>query len=204
MINNSISFDKNGLALENGIIRIYNYDAATKEYIGFNDEKVVQGVGVAANACIDAPGKYKEGYAICRSANLLHWEYITDHRGEIVYSCDTGESLQITEPGEYPANFTVLKPLTSYDVWDGFSWVTDSAAIKKAHIAEAEIKKSELLADAKNVISEWQTELQLGLIDEADKASLISWLAYIKDVKAVETNDAPDLEWPTPPVEPAK
>ncbi|WNN49058.1 tail fiber assembly protein [Siccibacter colletis] len=72
--------------------------------------------------------------------------------------------------------------------------------MKNQQIVEAERTKSELLADAKNVISEWQTELQLGLIDEADKASLISWLAYIKELKAIKPSEWPNLSWPQIPV----
>jgi len=200
MINKYINFDESGLAFEDGVIRVYNYHVGTKEYIGFSDETVLQGVGIAANACIDAPGLFREGHAICRASNFHHWEYIPDHRGETVYSCKTGEPLQITQPGDYPEHFTVLKPSSSYDIWNGTTWVTDNVAMKNQQIVKAEKTKSELLSNAKSIISEWQSELQLGVIDEKDRASLTSWLAYIKEVKSVDTSAAPEIVWPMLPV----
>ncbi|MCV5977603.1 tail fiber assembly protein, partial [Escherichia coli] len=44
-----------------------------------------------------------------------------------------------------------------------------------------------------------QTELQLGIISDEDKASLIAWMNYIKAVQAVDTSKAPDITWPDKP-----
>ena len=201
---NSVKPDDNYIALEAGFITVYNYDENTREYLSPSFEYLMEGVGIPANSTTEAPIEKKTGYAIRRSVKHSGWEHVSDHRGETLYKCDTGEPVLINHLGNYPDDLTTLKPATPYDRWNGTTWVTDTEAMKNQQIVEAERKKSELLANAKNLISEWQTELQLGLIDETDKASLISWLAYIKDVKAVETNDAPDLEWPTPPVESAR
>ncbi|MBV7691004.1 tail fiber assembly protein, partial [Limnobaculum sp. M2-1] len=48
-------------------------------------------------------------------------------------------------------------------------------------------------------ISFWQTELQLGIISDGDKADLIAWMQYIKAVKAVDVSMTPDFTWPTLP-----
>jgi hypothetical protein len=56
-----------------------------------------------------------------------------------------------------------------------------------------------LLSEAQGTISFWQTELQLGIISDEDKASLITWMNYIKAVQAVDTSKAPHITWPTPP-----
>ncbi|MCK6815585.1 tail fiber assembly protein [Enterobacter kobei] len=79
------------------------------------------------------------------------------------------------------------------------SWVDAPELTQDELIAAAELVKSRLLATAKETISLWQTELQLGSISDEDKASLISWLAYIKEVQAVDTSSAPDITWPTSP-----
>ncbi|EJI3741613.1 tail fiber assembly protein, partial [Escherichia coli] len=42
-------------------------------------------------------------------------------------------------------------------------------------------------------------ELQLGIISDEDKASLIAWVQYIKALKAVDTSKAPDIIWPELP-----
>ncbi|MEG0100324.1 MAG: tail fiber assembly protein [Hafnia sp.] len=66
-------------------------------------------------------------------------------------------------------------------------------------IAMAEQQKSALLVEAQATISLWQTELQLGIISDEDKASLIAWMSYIKAVQAVDTSAAPDINWPEKP-----
>ncbi|MHC5593211.1 tail fiber assembly protein, partial [Escherichia coli] len=52
---------------------------------------------------------------------------------------------------------------------------------------------------ANSKISLWQTELQLGIISDDDKAALIAWIGYIKSVKAIDTSTAPDVIWPELP-----
>ena len=89
------------VATKAGDITVYNYDGETREYISTSSEYLAVGVGIPAYSCLDAPGIHKAGYAICRSVNLNSWEYVPDHRGEIVYNTETGESKQITAPVSY-------------------------------------------------------------------------------------------------------
>jgi hypothetical protein len=49
------------------------------------------------------------------------------------------------------------------------------------------------LSKAQETISFWQTELQLGIISDEDKASLIAWMQYIKAVQAVDTSTTPNI-----------
>lgn len=188
------------IATHSGYITVYNYDEISLEYLSSSHEYLMSGVGIPANSVIEAPLENKNGYAICRSNENGRWEYISDHRGETLYKCDTSEPVLINHLGDYPDGLTTLKPATPYDRWNGTTWVTDTAAMKNQQIVEAERKKSELLTNAKNMISEWQTELQLGLIDEVDKASLINWLAYIKELKEIKPSEWPNLSWPQIPV----
>ncbi|EAY4775012.1 tail fiber assembly protein [Salmonella enterica] len=68
-------------------------------------------------------------------------------------------------------------------------------------LAAVEIHRAELLSAADRVTSDWRTELMLGEINEADKASLSSWMEYKRNVKAVNAEDAvrPDFNWPALP-----
>ncbi|MCT4706612.1 tail fiber assembly protein [Enterobacteriaceae bacterium H16N7] len=182
-----------------GDITVFNYDSETREYLSSTVEYLAVGVGLPANSCTDAPGESKEGFAICRTADFTSWEHVADHRGETLYSTETGEPVIVSALGDYPANTTTLVPTTPYDTWSGNEWVTDTEAQHVANVATAEQLKSELLADAQSTISLWQTELQLSIISEDDKASLVSWLAYIKQLQAVDTNIAPNIIMPTPP-----
>ncbi|HIB8991130.1 TPA: tail fiber assembly protein [Citrobacter braakii] len=67
--------------------------------------------------------------------------------------------------------------------------------IKAIAIVSAEQKKARLIAEAMNTISLWQTELQLGIISDDDKTSLIAWMKYIQALNSIDTSTAPDIEW---------
>ncbi|EAM8616084.1 tail fiber assembly protein [Salmonella enterica] len=198
-----VELDKDQIATTPGTIIVYNYDGQTCEYLSSSVEYLAMGVGIPANSCIDEPGDKKEGFAICRTADFTAWEYVADHRGETVYSTETGEALAITLLGDYPEGTTTLAPATPYDTWNGSEWVTDTEEQHIADVEAAEQQKSAFLAEAQAAISLWQTELQLGIISDKDKASLILWLTYTKELQAVVPDAAPSIKWPTPPVEQA-
>lgn len=67
-------------------------------------------------------------------------------------------------------------------------------------VAANESQKASLLAFAQSKISLWQTELLLGTISDTDKASLTSWVTYIKALNAIDTS-ATGITWPTAPNE---
>lgn len=187
------------IATEAGDIAVFNYDGETREYLSSSVEYLAVGVGLPANSCTDAPGESKKDFAICRTADRSAWEYVADHRDEVVYSTETGEAVAITAPGDYPDGATTLAPATPYDTWNGSEWVTDAGAQHTADVESAEQQKAALLVEAQTTISLWQTELQLGIISDDDKASLIAWMNYIKAVQAVDTSAAPDINWPEKP-----
>lgn len=193
------TLNKNGIATKAGDITVYNYDGETREYLASSVEFLAVGVGIPANACITPPGEGEAGFAILRTAGLDGWELAPDHRGEIVYDAETGQPVNITMPGDYPDNVTTIAPTTPYDEWNGSEWVTDENALQRGQVLGAEQKKAALLAEAQSTISLWQTELQLGIISDDDKASLIAWLKYIQALNAVDTSIAPDIEWPVKP-----
>ncbi|EGL7777558.1 tail fiber assembly protein [Escherichia coli] len=188
------------IATKSGDITVYNYDSETQEYISASTEYLAIGVGIPAYSCLDAPGTYKVGYAICRSANFNSWEYVPDHRGEIVYSTKTGESKEITAPGDYPENTTTIAPLTPYDKWDGEKWVTDTEARHSAAVDAAEAQRQSLIDAAIASISLIQLKLQAGRkLMQAETTRLNAVLDYIDAVTATDTSTAPDIIWPAFP-----
>lgn len=191
--------DNDLIATVAGDITVFNYDGETREYLSASVEYLPVGVGIPANSCTEKPGEAKAGSAICRTADFTAWEYVADHRGETVYSTETGEAAIISAPGDYPEGTTTMEPSTSYDTWNGSEWVTDTEAQHAANVEAAEQQQAALLAEAQTTISLWQTELQLGIISDEDKASLITWMKYIKAVQAVDTSKAPDINWPDKP-----
>ncbi|HBI9994072.1 TPA: tail fiber assembly protein, partial [Escherichia coli] len=151
-------------------------------------------------SCLDAPATRKDGYAICRSAGLNSWEYIPDHRSEIVYSTETGESKEITALGDYPENTTIIAPLTPYDKWDGEKWVTDTEAQRSAAVDAAEAQRQSLIDAVMASISLLQLKLQAGRkLTQAETTRLNAVLDYIDAVMATDTSNAPGVIWPVPP-----
>lgn len=185
------------IATKAGNITVYNYDGETREYISTSNEYLAVGVGIPAYSCLDAPRTYKAGYAICRSVDLNSWEYMPDHRGEIIYSTETGEAKEITVPGNYPENTTTIAPLTLYDKWNGEKWVTDTEAQHNAAVEAAEAQRQSLIDAAMASISLIQLKLQAGRkLTQAETTRLNAVLDYIDAVTATDTSTAPEVIWP--------
>ncbi|SQO79521.1 tail fiber assembly protein [Escherichia coli] len=193
---------KDGYALNDGEIIVHNYDGETREYISTSTEYLAVGVGIPACSCLDAPGTHKAGYAICRSVDLNSWEYVPDHRGEVVYSTETGDTKEITVPGDYPENTTTIAPLTPYDKWDGEKWVTDTEAQHSAAVDAAEAQRQSLIDAAMASISLIQLKLRAGRkLTQAETTRLNAVLDYIDAVTATDTSTAPDVIWTELPEE---
>jgi len=193
-----VMLDKNGHAKSAGTLTIYNYDALNGEFIGSSGEYLPQGVGLPANSCITEPPVIQSGQAaVYRDGN---WQAVADHRGKTVYSITDGSEIVISELGDYPVDTTPLVPATAWDKWDGETWVTDADAQQAADEKSAARQKSALISEANGVMQAWQTQLLLGIITDADKASLTAWMKYIQAVQAVDISHAPDIKWPEKPI----
>ncbi|EIY7986814.1 tail fiber assembly protein [Escherichia coli] len=200
MTTKKITLDENGFATDAGLITVYNYNGETREYISTSTEYLAVGVGIPACSCLDAPVTHKDGYAICRSADFNSWEYVPDHRGEIIYSTETGESKEITALGDYPENTTTISPLTPYDKWDGEKWETDTEAHHGAAVEAAEAQRQSLIDAAMASISLIQLKLNAGRkLTQAETTRLNAVLDYIDAVTATNTSTAPDVIWPELP-----
>ncbi|HIA2676257.1 TPA: tail fiber assembly protein [Escherichia coli] len=200
MTTKEITLDENGFATEAGFITVYNYNGETMEFTSASLEYLPVGVGVPGNSCVDAPISKKDGFAVCRTADLTGWEYVADHRGEIVFSTETGESKEITSLGDYPENTTTIAPLTPYDKWDGEKWVTDTEAQHSAAVDAAEAQRQSLIDAAMASISLIQLKLQAGRkLTQAETTRLNAVLDYIDAVTATDTSTAPDVIWPELP-----
>ena len=158
------------------------------------------GVGIPAGSCPDAPDVPRAGYVVCRTEDLSAWEYVPDHRGEIVYDTGTGESKKITVPGDYPENTTTIPLSTPYDKWNGEQWVTDTEAQHGAAVEEAEAQRQSLINAAMASIGLIQLKLQAGRkLSQTETTRLNAVLDYIDAVTATDTCTAPDVIWPELP-----
>ena len=200
MTTKEITLDENGFATEAGFITVYNYNGETMEFTSASLEYLPVGVGVPGNSCVDAPISKKDGFAVCRTADLAGWEYVADHRGETIYSTATGKPVTISQLGEYPEGTTTIAPLTPYDKWDGEKWVTDTEAQRSAAVDAAEVKRQSLIDAAMASISLIQLKLRAGRkLTQAETTRLNAVLDYIDAVTATDTSTAPDVIWPELP-----
>ncbi|XEH50521.1 tail fiber assembly protein [Edwardsiella tarda] len=186
-----------GLATETTTVTVYGYSHENGEFTGQYDVRVIVGTGIPGFSTLTAPPQNKKGVAYV--FNGSGWSEVTDHRGNTVYSTSTGEPVTVTELGGLRPGFTLTPPETPFDKWDGATWVTDTIAQHAAAVAKADAKKASLLDEANATTADWRTELTLGIISESDKAKLVVWMEYIRDVKAVDTSVAPDITWPPKP-----
>ena len=80
------------------------------------------------------------------------------------------------------------------------AWVDIPPLTREERIVAAEQVRQQLLAHADITMLDWRTELMLGEISDANKATLSAWLAYKNDVKSVDvTIDPEHVSWPVPP-----
>lgn len=190
---------ENGFAVVAGEIVVFNYDSQTRAYLSQSTEYLPVGVSIPANACADKPLAVKSGYVVCRNSKLTGWEYQADHRGETVWNTKTGQPLQITVPGDYPANTTLYEPATPYDKWNGERWVTDVAAQKAAEIAQANATKAALITNASEEIAPLQDAVDLDMATGDEKARFDAWRKYRVLLTRVDTSSAPAIIWPEEP-----
>ena len=187
------------IAIVGGDVIVFNYDGETREYLSSSVEYLAVGVGIPANSCVDAPDKIKDGFTVCRTADGKAWEYVVDHRGEVVYSTKTGEKISITVPGDYPEDTTTQAPGTLYDKWNGSEWETDTNAQHAAAVEEAEQQINALLAEATTIIAPLADAQAGGYIDDADVPRLAEWQRYRYKLTKVDTSTAPAITLPTKP-----
>ena len=100
-----------------------------------------------------------------------------------------------------PANGKQLRADSS----GGPAWVDIPAPTTDELITEAKENQANLITSAKSEISIWQTELLLGTISDDDKESLIAWISYINELRALDFRSITDKDsydafvWPTKP-----
>ncbi|MBD8129237.1 tail fiber assembly protein [Pantoea agglomerans] len=111
-----------------------------------------------------------------------------------------GNSVAEIPASEVPENLDI----------DG-NWMFDGKSIvPRTYTAEewqakAEAQRQNLLTAANAATADWRTELQLDVISEEDKASLIEWITYIKALKVMSFTEVRDeaamgaIVWPEAP-----
>ncbi|HHY8328586.1 tail fiber assembly protein [Citrobacter braakii] len=188
-----------GITTVAGYKKIYNYRAETGEFTGTSDEYLPVGVGIPACSTLLAAPSCGEGEVAIFDLDMGRWTVQEDHRGEIIYSIETGEPTEINKIGPIPNDYTVSKPNSAADEWDGEKWVINADKARELALQEAENKKKELLSVANAECNELMIDFNLGLLTDEQTEELKTWRIYIRDLKQVDIGSAPDITWPEAP-----
>ena len=188
--------DENGLTTKAGWAIIYNVDEKG-EFLQATYQFLPVGVGLPANAYLDAPKSVKYNQAIIH--NGQKWTYPKDFRGQKIYSIITGTEITITEIGDIPDDYTLLKPASEFDSWDGEKWVLDTEKQHQHDINVATSQKKQLLSDVNEQISYLQDAIDADIATDAEKTRFAALKKYRVLLTRIDVNQAPDIEWPVKP-----
>ncbi|PJG82130.1 DUF4376 domain-containing protein [Caviibacterium pharyngocola] len=146
----TIQFDEQGFALESGYLTVYITDQ-NDIYSHSEQQYISVGTGLSAQAYLEQP-PVQDGFVAVRKDN--GWALLSDHRGETVYSILDKSEITITEPGDYPANTTTIKPTCDLCEWDKRkkNWVVSEEKRTALLIQQREEVRSKInaLRDLKN------------------------------------------------------
>jgi hypothetical protein len=190
-------FDKNGFVVVAGWALIYNTDTRTGEFINATYEYVANGIGLPDHVCLDAPKSVDDEHAIVRAGDK--WTYPNDHRGKKIYSTETGAESTVTEIGDIPADYTLLKPSSDFDSWDGEKWVLDENKQHQHYIAVATAQKKQLLSEASSQIDYLQDAIDTEIATDEEKALYTAWKKYRALLNRIDVDAAPEIDWPEKP-----
>ena len=192
----SAVLDNKGLTISSGWVVVYNVDDKG-EFLQATYQYLPIGVGLPANAYLEAPKSVTDNHAIIH--NGQQWIYPKDLRGTKIYSIETGAETILQEVGEIPDGFTELKPTSEFDSWDGKKWQFDKNKQHQYEVNQALTKKNQFLAEAASQLSYLQDAVDSQIASEQEAQLLVEWKKYRVLVNRIDIELAPNIEWPNQP-----
>ena len=192
----SAVLDNKGLTISSGWVVVYNVDDKG-EFLQATYQYLPIGVGLPANAYLEAPQSVKDNQAIIHDGQ--QWIYPKDLRGTKIYSIETGAETILQEVGEIPDGFTELKPTSEFDSWDGKKWQFDKNKQHQYEVNQALTKKNQFLAEAASQLSYLQDAVDSQIASEQEAQLLVEWKKYRVLVNRIDIELAPNIEWPNQP-----
>ena len=192
----SAVLDKNGLTISAGWAIIYNVDAKG-EFSQATYQYLPVGVGLPTNAYLEAPKNVQDNQAIIH--NGQQWTYPRDLRGTKIYSIKTGAETTMQEVGDIPEGYTILKPNSQFDSWDGEKWVLDAEKQHQYEINRALSKKYQLISEATTQISYLQDAVDTNIATNEEVELLAQWKKYRALVNRIDIEQTPNIDWPEQP-----
>lgn len=184
---------------EDCTVTVYNLLADTREFIGKEDAFIPAFTGLPANCTMVKPPETEKGVIAVFDEEKQEWLIKEDHRGEVVFSTQTGTSISITEIGSYPPETTIIAPENIWQKWNGKAWVTDKDAERAALVVEAEAYKKSVLTQANAAIATLQDAVDLDMATDQEKLRLVEFKKIRILLSRISSEDAPDIVWPEAP-----
>ncbi|MDV2489137.1 hypothetical protein [Acinetobacter johnsonii] len=162
--------------LENDkVITVYSFDQ-NNVYSGCFEYHWTKGTGLAANSTLESPLIPQAGF-VCVWNNQA-WERHEDHRDKVVYSTLDRSESKVDYIGAIKEGFTLLKPISEFDSWNGAAWIdlrTDQEKLEYARsqypsltryqflrcLLENGFKASDIEAQIQTIEDEFSRELAL-------------------------------------------
>lgn len=192
----SIQFNEKGHATTAGTVRVFYYDAKSKEYCGWSDEFIPVGVSLPGNSTLVETGEPVAGQVWIFDGG--QWLESEDHRGETVYSIADRSAVRVNYLGALKEGFTAAPPATEYDAWNGHEWETNTIEQKAAAVEDAERNRQGLINTAMQSVDVIQLKLRAGRqLTDAEQNKLDAVLNYIDELTSLNIDSAPDIDWPT-------
>ena len=137
-------------------------------------------------------------YAIIKDGKVLNTAYFEGEDDGFDYTLIYGEGA-----------YGVIIP-DGMGVSEGYTYVDGEffapPAPEPTHqdlVSEAESQKQSLIYGANIIFVNWQTKLLLNRATEDERDALNKWLDYFDSLQSIDSNDAPDIDWPQQPEIPA-
>ncbi|WP_288444770.1 tail fiber assembly protein [uncultured Serratia sp.] len=80
--------------------------------------------------------------------------------------------------------------------WNGTGWAKNALGEIDSVIYDAEIKKKTLIDIATQKINILSDALELDMATEDEKKQLIAWKKHRVQLSRIDTNEAPNIDWP--------
>lgn len=190
-------FNDKGITIIEGWALIHNADSKTGEYQNSTYEYLPVGVGLPAHAYLDAPNDVDAEHAIVRNGDK--WTYPADHRTKKIYSTENGAESTVTTIGDIPVGFTLLKPNSDFDSWNGKKWVLDKEKQHQHDIKTAQSQKLQLINETNGAISNLQDAVDADIANEQQVKMLKKLKGYRFELNQIDVDKAPNIEWPQMP-----
>ncbi|UXC37198.1 tail fiber assembly protein [Cupriavidus gilardii] len=195
---------------------IYNYHPITGEYLsaGVADENPLDANDpiVPGFATPVRPPAIPDGMAAVYKSQFGTvpqnwpegaWSLVRDYRAAPLYRTEDGAVYLFDGTfhglGELPAGVTEVPRPSASHVWRNGAWEGDEALEAMQLTADAEAKRTAMLADADAQIAPLMDAFVLGELSEGEEQKLRAFSQYRKALRALDLSDPRAIVWPDAP-----